>query len=291
MPLAAASAKCHGSFVTADSSLGDPSARLAALRSEWDRHAEVYDEIYRGSEDRRLSEELAFLSWAFAELAARPVERVLDLTAGTGLQSAALAARGYRVTAADLSGEMLERCRARAARRGVELERIVRRAAHETDEPDEYDACISCFAGFSHMLDDREVRATLAAVHCALRPGGVLVFDVVNLLEDALSAPAGSVERSGETAAGGRFRTVLDNRYDTWRRTVSFSEETTVERTGAEPVTVRAGFTYRGFTREELLALLGELPWARVRAFRGYGDRGESGETRVYRLVFAALKA
>src|SRR3989441_11943521 len=51
--------------------------------------------------------------------------RILDIGGGPGRYSIWLAARGYRVTLADLSPDLLEVARAKAAEAGVQLEAVV----------------------------------------------------------------------------------------------------------------------------------------------------------------------
>ena len=200
----------------------------------------------------------------------------------------ALARQGYAVSAADLSGAMLARCEERAAAAGVELDALICRTATDTDEAERYDACISCFFGLSHLLDETEIERVFAAVHRALRPGGLFVFDTINLLEDSLiSAPRS--ERSG-VRDGVRFRSVMESKYDTWSSLVHFSEQTEVVDVHGKKQTTRAEFTIRGWSRHEILELLDRTGFDDVREFRGYEDRGEASEERVFKLVFACRK-
>jgi 2-polyprenyl-3-methyl-5-hydroxy-6-metoxy-1,4-benzoquinol methylase len=266
----------------------DPGAYIEQLRSEWDRHAETYDLVYGASEQRRLEEEIAFLEFAFESVARRPIEKILDLTAGTGAQSVELARRGYRVTAADISASMLARCEQRASKAGVALDGLLRREASETSEIDQFDVVISCFFGLCHLLRTDDLARVVAAAHRALKPGGLLVFDMINLLEDALGATPHS-ERSG-VRDGVRFRSVMESRYDSWSPLVTFSEQTEVVDTRGSRTGTRVEFSYRGYNRAEILAVLASNGWDEVRAFRGYGDFGESTDDRVFRMVFACRK-
>jgi len=261
---------------------------IERLRRQWDRHAESYDLVYGGSESQRVRDEIGFLEFAFENLARRPIVEILDLTAGTGAQSIELTRRGFRVTAADLSGRMLARCEERAGRAGLRLEGLLRRAADETAETNRYDAVISCFFGLCHLLRTGELERVFAAAHRALKPGGLLIFDMINLLEDALGATPRS-ERSG-VRDGVRFRSVMDSSYDSWSSLVRFSEETEVVDARGNKQTTRVEFTYRGYTRGEILAALGSLDWGEVLGFRGYGDRGSSEDDRVFKMVFVCRK-
>ena len=266
----------------------EPGGYIEQLRREWNRHAETYDLVYGASEQRRIEEEIAFLDFAFENLARRPIEKILDLTAGTGAQSVELARRGYQVTAADISDRMLVRCEQRASKVGVSLAGLIRREASETSEVNHFDAVISCFFGLSHLLQTDDLERVIAAAHRALKPGGLLVFDMINLLEDALGATPSS-ERSG-VRDGVRFRSVMESRYDSWSPLVNFSERTEVVDTHGNRTSTRVEFRYRGYNRAEILAALASHQWDEVRAFRGYGDFGQSTDDRVFRMVFACRR-
>jgi SAM-dependent methyltransferase len=256
---------------------------FSSLEKEWDRHSAFYHLVYDDSEAQRTASELAFLRFAFERFAGRPVRDILDLTAGTGAQALALAAAGYRLTAADISGAMLERCAERAANSGVGLVALKCRAAHETDEVAAFDACVSCFFGLCHLLEEAEFTATVTAARRALRPGGILVFDAINVLEDALVSEA-ATRRSG-ISGGTRFCSVMESRYDTWNRRLHFAEEIEITDPHGARTRERVEFTYRDWSKDELLRLLAPLGWSEVRAFRGFDDRGDSHEERVFRTV------
>jgi 2-polyprenyl-3-methyl-5-hydroxy-6-metoxy-1,4-benzoquinol methylase len=260
-----------------------PLTDFPALERAWDSHSVFYDLIYGDSEAQRTLSELAFLRFAFDTLAGRPVRDVLDLTAGTGAQAVALAESGYRVTAADISGAMLERCAERAATRETRLVALKCRAAHETDESESFDACISCFFGLCHLLDEGEFTTAIACARRALRPGGLLIFDTINLLEDALVSESHS-RRSG-ISGGTRFNSSMRSRYDTWNRTLHFSEEIEITDPHGGKVHECVEFSYRDWSGSALLRLLEPQGWDEVRCFRGWDDRGDSSEERVFRTV------
>jgi SAM-dependent methyltransferase len=106
-----------------------------------------------------------------AELVPEPPARIVDLGAGTGVGTVALATRfpSAEVVAVDNSPRMLERIRAVADPRIRTLEADLAHGWPDVDRPDLVWAALSL-----HHVPDPE--ALLRQVHERLRPGGLLVI-------------------------------------------------------------------------------------------------------------------
>jgi ubiquinone/menaquinone biosynthesis C-methylase UbiE len=102
----------------------------------------------------------------------RPGERVLDVAAGSGAASLPAAAAGGRVTATDLTPELLETGRQRAAEQGLELTWQEADAERLPFADGSFDVVLSAigvmFAPFHQPVADELVRVT--------RPGGRIVL-------------------------------------------------------------------------------------------------------------------
>ena len=95
-------------------------------------------------------------------------ERILDIAAGTGSSSAALAKSGARVVAVDLSPGMIEEGR----KRHKKIEFIEADALSLPFGDDEFDAVTISF-GLRNIIDPK---AALAEMYRVLKPGGRLVI-------------------------------------------------------------------------------------------------------------------
>lgn len=103
---------------------------------------------------------------------------LLDLACGDGRHAVELTARGYGVVGVDYSSAMLSRAAEHARTRGVKptfAQGDMRDLAFE----EAFDGAYSWDTSFGYF-DDETNAAILRRLHKALRPGGVLLLDVLN---------------------------------------------------------------------------------------------------------------
>lgn len=134
----------------------------------WDERVESWDEVAASPAFGRLAQ--------LVIEAAAPVatDHVLDLGAGTGLLSLALAPRVERVVAVDLSEPMLEKLDDNARAREVKNVSLLPADLRSIPLPDEsITLAVSNYA--FHHLDDAGKELALAEVRRVLAPGGRLV--------------------------------------------------------------------------------------------------------------------
>lgn len=127
----------------------------------------------------RTAREARFLQWAFRRFADKDVHEILDLGCGAGRLAIDLSAKGYAVTGVDKSPAMLKIARRNADGRQVKL-RLLRSQLSELKITGRFDAAYSVQDPFNYVLEEKELSNSLARVQSLLRPGGVLVVDIMN---------------------------------------------------------------------------------------------------------------
>src|SRR5215470_17601897 len=101
---------------------------------------------------------------------------VLEIGCGSGLLTRYLVDAGHRVLATDASSAMLDVARAYVPEaEGMELLRL------PADRVPEADAIVSVGHPLSYLDDEQQLEVSLIAMAEALRPGGVLAFDLCDL--------------------------------------------------------------------------------------------------------------
>jgi ubiquinone/menaquinone biosynthesis C-methylase UbiE len=136
---------------------------------DWDSRVDAWEEVAATDAFCALRDRLR------DEAAPARDERVLDLGAGTGLLTLALAPHVASVTALDISAAMLDRLDAHAVTEGltnVELVAADMRSLPFDDET--FDLVVSNYA--FHHLDDSAKELAASEARRVLRPGGRLVL-------------------------------------------------------------------------------------------------------------------
>jgi SAM-dependent methyltransferase len=103
---------------------------------------------------------------------------VLDAAAGIGTQSLGLAARGYEVTASDVSPVAIVRAGREAEQRGLTLRTAVADMRSLPLSPASFDLVIACDNAIPHLLSDEDILYALKEFFRCLRPGGGCLLSV-----------------------------------------------------------------------------------------------------------------
>jgi SAM-dependent methyltransferase len=199
---------------------------------------------------------------------------VLDVPCGNGRIANRLAARGASVTGLDADPLFLERARADAAARGVEVEYIQGDMSTLPWE-ENFDLLLNWFSSFGYF-DDKGNRAWLREARKTLRPGGRLVIELWN--RDAFARnwlPVTMSERDGDLQVDRHRFDLLTGRAETDRFIVR----------GGRVRVVR--FSVRAFTFTELREWLLDAGFSSVDVS---GQEGEALDLQVRRMVIVATR-
>ncbi|WP_406116305.1 class I SAM-dependent DNA methyltransferase [Streptomyces sp. NBC_01014] len=108
-----------------------------------------------------------------------PGKRLLDVACGTGRSTAAFRDLHYEVSGVDLSAAMIAEARSKAANRGISFQQGDMRDLPGTGPGHDVVLCMD--DAVNNLLDDAGLSSAFASAARALRPGGLLVFDVNTL--------------------------------------------------------------------------------------------------------------
>ncbi|HTY59701.1 MAG TPA: class I SAM-dependent methyltransferase [Bacteroidota bacterium] len=111
----------------------------------------------------------------------RGIRTALDAGSGTGFHSLLLAGLGVRVTAVDVSGEMLDRLEVHSREMALDVRRVRSDFAGLGDLlTGPYDAVFCMGNTLPHLQSETEIRETLSTFATLLPPGGLLFLQVLN---------------------------------------------------------------------------------------------------------------
>lgn len=203
---------------------------------------------------------------------------VLDLCCGPGRHSLALARSGFAVTGVDGTPFLLNKARAAAEDAGLEI-RWVKQDMREFLQPQSFDLALNLFTSFGYFDDPADDRKVLAHLHESLRPGGILIMEMMSKENlGMVYQPTMSEHRPGAGTLVQRHEI-----FDDWNRV---RNEWIVIR-GEEAHTYC--FDLRLYSGQELRTLLQSTGFHDVKL---YGDHeGHDFNAERYRLTVVARKA
>ncbi len=137
----------------------------------WYDHPQYFDMVFRDE----TAAEVTFFEQAFERFAGRKVQRLFEPGCGSGRLVAAMAARGYDLTALDLSEPMLAYLRRRLRRRGLSAELVCGDMTRMTFRP-KFDAAFCTFNTFRHLMHEADAVSHLRSMANNLRRGGLYIL-------------------------------------------------------------------------------------------------------------------
>ena len=213
--------------------------------------------------------------WKILEKEGLQPRTAVDLACGTGSVAMLLAKKGLRVTAVDMSEEML----CVAAQKAQELEELpcfVCQQLQQLRLPRGVDLAVCALDSLDYITDPDDCAEAIRRIYRALNPGGCFIFDVNT--PEKLRAMDGQV-----------FLDEDDDVYCVWRG--EFDEATNICSYGMDLFQRKGNLWQRSFEEHREYAysaeqLKGYLKAAGFTSIRVFGDRTfaqpKTGEQRIY---------
>jgi SAM-dependent methyltransferase len=248
----------------------------------WDDYAPFYDWENARTLGRR---DVPF----WKQLALNAAGLVLELGCGTGRIALPLGRGGAQVVGIDRSEAMLARARARARRsRLAGRVRLVRGDIRHLPFVPGFALVMAPYGILQSLLRERDLTATLAAVHDVLEPGGTFGMELVPDLPSWDEYRRRVSLKGWRRAKGGSHVTLVESvRQDRTHRLTIFDQEFT-ERRGRHTRTHRFSLTFRTLTVPQMARRL-ERAGFRVTALLG-DYRGGPWDPRADAWVILARK-
>jgi len=233
------------------------------VRQFYDEFASHYHLMFEDWE-ASMSRQATALNSILQQVAARSSGvRVLDCTCGIGTQSLGLAKIGYSVTGSDLSAGAVERARAEAGARSLNVPFYVADIRRLDELPiGVFDAVISMDNALPHLLSDPDILVAARQIHGKLRPNGTLIASIRDYDQ---------LVRERPTVQGPAFFSDSEHRRITFQvwdwqddRRYTFHHYITRE-TPSGWSNFHSAAVYRAILRQELTAILEFSGFANVR--------------------------
>jgi SAM-dependent methyltransferase len=244
----------------------------------YSRLAPYYDDVHT---ERRYAHEVEAVLRIGGRSARSPIRRVLDLFCGTGGHSIPFAMHGLTVTGVDSSHEMLTLARVKAAQAclGVAFEHG---DCREISYDSEFDLVSALGQSFHYMVDEDDVDRAIRGIRAALRPGGILILDLID--PSALCRPwrAHRVDVRGD---GGKVVRVMRSHPDDASRTTISETQWTIEAKDGAVQRERTLEAYRIFVLEELIEALRHGGFVVTANDQGGKSHGASPGDHIVTLV------
>jgi SAM-dependent methyltransferase len=191
---------------------------------------------------------------------------VLDAACGIGTQALPLAARGFRVTASDLSSIAVARAAREARARGVELVTAVADLRKLSHTHGLFDLVLACDNALPHLLSDAELLQALQECHACIRPGGGFLCSV----RDYAAPGTGSEVHGYGVRSQSDGRAILFQVWDWDGPQYDCALYIVEERTDSAPQTRVFRHRYNAVPPARLLELMQQAGFESVRRVEGF---------------------
>ena len=145
------------------------------MRDAYSEFASFYDDLMRDVDYRAWACSLDRLLRRFSD--EKGTKRIMDCACGTGEITVRLSRMGYDIIGSDLSADMLRIAQEKAMRSGCRIP-FTNQDMRSFSVHRPLDAVTACCDGINYLTDPNDVRRFFVSANRALRPGGLLLFDL-----------------------------------------------------------------------------------------------------------------
>lgn len=110
----------------------------------------------------------------------KPGDKILDVAAGTGAYALYYAARGYEVTALDITPGYIDILNKKAGKEGVRITSFVNDARDLTVFPDNSFDVVLCMGPIYHLIEEEDRKKVMDECKRVLKPGGFMYLAYIN---------------------------------------------------------------------------------------------------------------
>jgi SAM-dependent methyltransferase len=144
-----------------------------------DGNYKVGDLIYDANVYDGMNTKLADLEFYKRWLPPNKDARILELCCGTGRLTIPIAKDGYDISGVDYTSSMLEKAKAKASERGLEVE-FIEADIRTLDLPEKYDLIFIPFNSIHHLYKNEDLFKAFSVVKNHLQEGGLFLLDCFN---------------------------------------------------------------------------------------------------------------
>ena len=208
------------------------------------------------------------------------VTRLVDLACGTGNATTALHDLGYAVSGVELSQNMVEVAREKAALLGRDIE-YFQGDLRRLEGLGPFDTAVCLYDSFNYLLTPRDLARALEEVYAILLPGGIFVFDVCTERNSLLY-----FQDAKEDESGPGFKYRRHSRYDREQR-LQYNEFHI--RFGGCDEVLEEIHCQHIYALDDLVAAVGASPFDLLDFFAGFTF--EKGSERADRVHFVLRRS
>ena len=141
------------------------------------KFSEIYDLFYA---HKTYTQEADFVQAQLLNFSKKTAHKILELGCGTGTHSFHLEKKGHQIVAIDLSPDMINKAKIKAASIGSRVSFFAQDMSLLDQPARPFDAVICLFDSSCYITEKADFESLLARIHAHLTPSGLFIFEFWN---------------------------------------------------------------------------------------------------------------